>query len=81
MLSYLKLKAFQVLLFPMTIISRSPLAHFDRLHFSLKAIFYFYGADPLEYHHTAHTGQPGAQAQPEWVCERQVLFNQLGLIL
>ena len=33
-----------------------------------------YGAVHLECHHMAHTGQPGDQAQPAWVYERQVLL-------
>ncbi|GAB0186005.1 mitochondrial enolase superfamily member 1 [Grus japonensis] len=34
-----------------------------------------YGADPLECHHTARTGQPDDQAQSAWVYERQVLLD------
>ena len=32
--------------------------------------------DHPECHHTARTGQPGDQAQPEWVYERRVLRDQ-----
>lgn len=35
----------------------------------------------LECHHTSHTGQRGGQAQTAWVYERQVLLNQLFLLL
>ena len=34
-----------------------------------------YGADHLECHHVACTGQPGDQAQSAWVYERQVLLD------
>ncbi|KAK4806350.1 hypothetical protein QYF61_017219 [Mycteria americana] len=35
-----------------------------------------YGADHLECHHAARTGQPGDQARSSWVYERQVLLDQ-----
>ena len=40
-----------------------------------------YGADRLECHHTARTGQPGDQAQPAWIYERQVLLEYPDLLL
>ena len=40
-----------------------------------------YGADHPECHHVAHAGQPGDQAQPAWVYERQVLLDRPDLLL
>ena len=44
-----------------------------------------YGADHSEHNHTAmygtDVGPPGDQAQPAWVHERQVLVDQLDLLL
>lgn len=39
------------------------------------------GAGDLECHYTAHPGQPGNQAQPALVHEKQVLLDQPDLIL
>ena len=39
-----------------------------------------HGADYLESHHEALTGQPGDQAQSAWIYERQVLLDKPDLL-